>query len=75
MQKFQHAHWLRARLLIPNSAESWIFLVQKVEIECRKLKWNWLLLLQVSWGSVVRIIDDYFMYLFSVRMNNEQAAR
>ena len=22
MQKFQHAHWLRARQLIPNSAES-----------------------------------------------------
>ena len=22
MQKFQHAHWLRTRQLIPNSAES-----------------------------------------------------
>ena len=43
MQKIQHAHWLRARLLIPNSAENCIFLVQKVEIEYRKLKWNWLI--------------------------------
>ena len=34
MQKFQHAHWLRARQLIPN--------VQKVEVECRNVKLNWL---------------------------------
>ena len=32
MQKFQHAHWLRARQLIPNSAENWNW-VQKVEIK------------------------------------------
>ena len=25
MQKFRHAHWLRARQLIPNIAESWNF--------------------------------------------------
>ena len=40
MQKFQNADWLRARQLIPNSAESWNLLgakswnwVQKVEIK------------------------------------------
>ena len=29
MQKFRHAHWLRARQLIPNIAESWKKLRQK----------------------------------------------
>ncbi len=42
IHKFLHAHWLRARQLIPHSAESWNW-VQKVEIECRKLKLNWLI--------------------------------
>ena len=41
MQKIHHAVWLRACQLIPNSAESWNS-VQKVEIERKKLKLNWL---------------------------------
>ena len=49
MKKFLHADWLRACQLIPNSAKTWNFfecrktkLVQKVEIECKNLKLNWL---------------------------------
>ena len=39
MQTFQQAHWLRARQLIPNSAEVKIE-CKKYEIECRNLKLN-----------------------------------
>ena len=44
MKKFLHADWLRACQLIPNSANTWrkTKLVQKVEIECKNLKLNWL---------------------------------
>ena len=48
MKKFLHFDWLRACQLIPNSAKKIFFacrkttLVQKVEIECKNLKLNWL---------------------------------
>ena len=48
MKKFLHADCLRACQLIPNSAKTLNFLsacrntklVQKVEIECKNLKYN-----------------------------------
>ena len=42
MQKFQHAHWPRARQLFPNSAESWNFFSAKTRNWEQKVELNWL---------------------------------
>ena len=47
MEKFPDFDWQRASQFIPNGAEGWNW-VQKIVIECRKLKlsaenWNWVL--------------------------------
>ena len=63
MKNFQNADWVRARQLIPNSAES--SLDQKAEIKCRKLKLNCKIksiLFSVTSKGISNVVYILFIY-------------